>query len=197
MINPKLTASTLGPSLLAVLVLTVAAGMWQANSSSDIYVEKTDRECSWNENVEVNVRPSTARDAKRLRGFESGWDIGAKSPVELAPPDYAQYQASGLAHLVLQEGHADSATPVSSSTVRVRMLGWSSDGEQLEGLNALNVTPYEFELNSMIPGFSKAVQHMQTGEKRRIWIPEELAYRGAQGRPEGTLVFDVELVSFR
>jgi peptidylprolyl isomerase len=31
------------------------------------------------------------------------------------------------------------------------------------------------------------------GEKRRFWIPEELAYKGLAGRPKGMLVFDVQL----
>ena len=34
---------------------------------------------------------------------------------------------------------------------------------------------------------------MVVGEKRRFWIPEALAYRGTAGRPQGMLVFDVEL----
>jgi peptidylprolyl isomerase len=38
---------------------------------------------------------------------------------------------------------------------------------------------------------------MVTGEKRRFWIPEDLAYRGKEGRPAGMLVFDVELISFK
>jgi peptidylprolyl isomerase len=35
---------------------------------------------------------------------------------------------------------------------------------------------------------------MVTGEKRRMWIPETLAYGGRPGSPQGTLVFDVELL---
>ena len=38
---------------------------------------------------------------------------------------------------------------------------------------------------------------MVAGEKRRLWIPEELAYKGKTGRPAGMLVFDVELISFK
>ena len=32
------------------------------------------------------------------------------------------------------------------------------------------------------------------GEKRRLWVPAELAYAGKPGRPQGMLVFDVELL---
>jgi peptidylprolyl isomerase len=36
---------------------------------------------------------------------------------------------------------------------------------------------------------------MVTGETRRLWIPEPLAYQGKRD-PKGLLVFDVELISF-
>jgi FKBP-type peptidyl-prolyl cis-trans isomerase len=35
---------------------------------------------------------------------------------------------------------------------------------------------------------------MVEGETRRLWIPEALAYKGQRGAPQGTLVFDVELI---
>ncbi len=35
---------------------------------------------------------------------------------------------------------------------------------------------------------------MTEGETRRFWIPKKLAYRGEPGKPEGMLVFDVELI---
>jgi FKBP-type peptidyl-prolyl cis-trans isomerase len=38
---------------------------------------------------------------------------------------------------------------------------------------------------------------MKVGEKRRFWIPAELAYgeHPAGGRPGGLLVFDIDLIS--
>jgi peptidylprolyl isomerase len=38
---------------------------------------------------------------------------------------------------------------------------------------------------------------MTTGERRRCWIPENLAYKGEAGRPAGGVVFDVELIEAR
>ena len=43
-------------------------------------------------------------------------------------------------------------------------------------------------------GRTEALQLMVEGEKRRLWIPEALAYKGAR-EPKGMLVFDVELLS--
>ena len=43
--------------------------------------------------------------------------------------------------------------------------------------------------------FQQAVDDLMVeGERRRLWIPEELAYKGRQGAPQGMLVFDVELL---
>jgi peptidylprolyl isomerase len=35
---------------------------------------------------------------------------------------------------------------------------------------------------------------MVVGETRRMWVPEKLAFNGAAGRPQGTVVFDIELL---
>jgi FKBP-type peptidyl-prolyl cis-trans isomerase len=32
------------------------------------------------------------------------------------------------------------------------------------------------------------------GDKALVWIPEQLAYRGAPGAPRGTLVYEIELL---
>jgi hypothetical protein len=54
--------------------------------------------------------------------------------------------------------------------------------------------PAMFGLNQVVPGWTEALQLMVEGEKRRIWVPEKLAYAGKPGMPAGMLVFEVELV---
>jgi FKBP-type peptidyl-prolyl cis-trans isomerase len=44
----------------------------------------------------------------------------------------------------------------------------------------------------VIAGWTEALQRMVEGDKVRVWIPEELAYRGQD--PKGMLVFDIELI---
>ena len=51
-----------------------------------------------------------------------------------------------------------------------------------------------FGLDEVIAGWTEGVQMMVEGEKRRLWIPESLAYQGQAGMPAGMLVFDVELI---
>ena len=57
--------------------------------------------------------------------------------------------------------------------------------------------PSTFPLNRVIKGWGEGVQLMVVGEKRRFWIPQELAYNGMAGRPAGMLVFDIELLDMQ
>ena len=58
--------------------------------------------------------------------------------------------------------------------------------------------PVSFPLvNSVIKGWTEGLQLMEIGESRRFWIPEELAYKGAKGKPGGMLVFDVSLYNIK
>jgi peptidylprolyl isomerase len=59
--------------------------------------------------------------------------------------------------------------------------------------------PAEFGLNDVIPGWTEGLQLMVVGEKRRFWIPGELAYDKIDrpGAPRGMLVFDIELLKVK
>ena len=54
--------------------------------------------------------------------------------------------------------------------------------------------PASFALDGVIPGWTQGVQMMVEGEKRRFWIPSKLAYDGQEGKPQGMLVFEIELL---
>jgi peptidylprolyl isomerase len=55
----------------------------------------------------------------------------------------------------------------------------------------------KFSLKNVIKGWTEGVQLMTVGEKARFWIPSELAYDNKPGKPQGMLVFDIELVSVK
>ncbi|MEZ5283749.1 MAG: FKBP-type peptidyl-prolyl cis-trans isomerase [Vicinamibacterales bacterium] len=77
--------------------------------------------------------------------------------------------------------------------VTVHYTGWSTDGKMFDSSYARSA-PSTFPVNRVIKGWGEGVQLMTVGEKRRLWIPEDLAYAGQAGRPKGMLVFDVELL---
>jgi len=111
--------------------------------------------------------------------------------VAAAPAD-AETTKSGLASKVLTPGDGDTH-PKRSSTVTVHYSGWTTDGKLFDS-SVLRGQPTTFGLNQVIPGWTEGVQLMVEGEKRRFWIPQKLAYKGAAGAPKGMLVFDVELI---
>lgn len=112
-------------------------------------------------------------------------------PDVAAPPGDATKTASGLATKVVSPGKG-SDHPAKDDLVRIHYTGWKSDGAMFDS-SVPSGKPAVFPVNRVIAGFSEGIQLMVPGEKRRLWIPESLAYRG-QREPKGMLVFDVELI---
>ena len=115
------------------------------------------------------------------------------APADVAaPPADAKKTASGLATKVIKSG-TGKEHPRAEDMVAVHYTGWTTDGKMFDSSVARG-KPTTFPLNRVIPGWTEGVQLMVVGEKRRLWIPEALAYKGQAGRPKGVLVFDVELL---
>jgi peptidylprolyl isomerase len=117
----------------------------------------------------------------------------AAPPDVAAPPADATKTASGLATKILKAG-TEKDHPAKEDLVMVHYTGWTTDGKMFDSSVARN-KPSTFGVSRVIPGFSEGLQLMVVGEKRRLWIPEALAYKGQEGRPKGMLVFDVELLA--
>jgi len=116
-------------------------------------------------------------------------------PDVAAPPADAQKTASGLSSKVLQPG-TGTEHPTAESKVKVHYTGWQTDGKMFDS-SVQRGQPITFPLNGVIPGWTEGVQLMVVGEKRRLWIPGNMAYDGKPGRPQGMLVFDVELLDIK
>ncbi|KPK14135.1 MAG: peptidylprolyl isomerase [Myxococcales bacterium SG8_38] len=110
-------------------------------------------------------------------------------------PKNAKKTKSGIGTRVLQEG-TGKEHPTASSMVTVHYTGWTTDGQMFDS-SIVRGSPATFGLNQVIPGWTEGLQLMVVGEKRRLWIPENLAYQGRPGRPQGMLVFDVELLEIK
>jgi len=118
-----------------------------------------------------------------------------KAPEDVAaPPADAETTASGLASKVLRPG-VGQTHPTKNSTVTVHYSGWTTDGKLFDS-SVVRGQPATFPLDRVIAGWTEGLQLMVVGERRRFWIPEKLAYKGAAGAPQGMLVFDVELIEF-
>jgi peptidylprolyl isomerase len=119
--------------------------------------------------------------------------IPSRAPADVkAPPADATKTASGLAYKVLQPG-INARHPRSNNQVTVHYTGWTSDGKMFDS-SVVQGKPASFSLDGVIAGWSEGLQLMAEGGKTRFWIPAKLAYEGQPSRPQGMLVFDVELI---
>lgn len=118
------------------------------------------------------------------------------SDVKAAPTD-AIKTPSGLASKILSKG-TGSEHPAAADTVTVHYSGWTTDGKMFDS-SVKRGEPASFPLGGVIKGWTEGVQLMVEGEKRRFWIPADLAYgeNPGGGRPGGLLVFDIELISIK
>ncbi len=136
--------------------------------------------------------PAPAQEAPAKKaGARPKLDIPPPSDVAAAPAD-ATVTGSGLASKVLTAG-TGTEHPTAKDKVSVNYTGWTTDGAAFDS-STKRGKPATFGLGQVIAGWTEGVQLMVVGEKRRFWIPEELAYKGKAGKPAGMLVFDVELV---
>jgi peptidylprolyl isomerase len=114
-------------------------------------------------------------------------------PDVAAPPADATKTASGLATKVLTPGTGKDR-PAATDMVTIHYTGWTTNGKMFDSSVARG-KPSSFRVSGVIAGFSQGLQLMTIGEKRRLWIPESLAYKGQAGKPAGMLVFDLELIA--
>jgi FKBP-type peptidyl-prolyl cis-trans isomerase len=140
----------------------------------------------------LEIKPQKAPDAPPPA---TGGDIPPAPPDVAAPPADAKKTAGGVFYKVLQQG-GGGPKPTPQDRVKVHYTGWQTDGKMFDSSYKRN-TPAEFPLTNVIKGWTDGLQVMSVGDKVRFWIPEELAYKGSPGRPQGMLVFDVELLEIK
>jgi FKBP-type peptidyl-prolyl cis-trans isomerase len=116
-------------------------------------------------------------------------------PDVAAPPADATKTPSGLVTKVEKPGSGKDH-PASDDHVTVDYTGWTTNGKMFDSSVARG-KPMTLPVGAVIPGFSEGLQLMVTGETRRLWIPESLAYKGKPGKPAGMLVFDVTLLDIQ
>ena len=103
--------------------------------------------------------------------------------------------SSGLQYLILNDG-TGTEHPGASDRVKVHYHGTLLDGTVFDS-SVDRGEPISFGLNQVIKGWTEGLQLMVVGEKRRLFIPSELAYGNRSAgkiEPGSVLTFDVELL---
>jgi FKBP-type peptidyl-prolyl cis-trans isomerase len=108
------------------------------------------------------------------------------------PPADAKRTSTGLAYKVLRPG-SGTRRPSPGDQVQVHYSGWLTSGKLFDS-SITRGEPMSIGLNEVIRGWSEGLQLMTEGERVRLWIPQDLAYKGEAGMPRGMLVFEVDLI---
>ena len=105
---------------------------------------------------------------------------------------------SGLQYQVLTLGEGEKPWP--THTVTCHYHGTLIDGTIFDS-SVQRGQPASFPLNQVITGWTEGLQLMPVGSKFRFFIPPSLGYGNrqvsAQIGANSTLIFDVELISFK
>lgn len=103
---------------------------------------------------------------------------------------------SGLQYKVIKDGNGP--TPKMADTVAVNYRGTLINGTEFDS-SYKREEPATFPVNSVIPGWTEAMQMMKVGSKWHLFVPANLAYgeqgAGPQIGPNSTLIFEVELTA--
>jgi len=125
-------------------------------------------------------------------------DSRPKDGGSVIPPDSELVvRPSGLKYKILVQG-PEGAKPKRGDHVVCNYKGMLTDGSEFD---ASRGAPAEFRIGQLIEGWNEGLQLMTPGTKALFVVPSELGY-GRQGSPpkippDATLVFEVELVSFK
>jgi FKBP-type peptidyl-prolyl cis-trans isomerase FklB len=142
------------------------------------------------------IRAKTEEKRKRLG--ETNKLEGEKFLAENKSKPGVVTLPSGLQYKVMVEGSGES--PKSNDVVTANYRGTLIDGTEFDS-SAKSGQPLVRPANMLIKGWTEALQLMKPGAKWQLFIPPDLAYgdrgAGAQIGPNATLIFEMELVSFK
>jgi peptidylprolyl isomerase len=170
-----------------------------------------DLEISWYAAGMLALRASPLAATTLFVALLSG-PMAASQPIEplgsarpaapAAPPDVAAAPAdaektdSGLHWKLLAKGHG-TTHPGPHDKVTLVFTAWTPDGEVIDS-SIPDGEPRSYTLDDLMKGLSEGLRLMTKGEKRRLWLPADLAASGRPRRrgPAGPAVFDVKLLDF-
>lgn len=123
---------------------------------------------------------------------------GERFLAENAKREGVQTTESGLQYEVITMGAGEK--PGQFDEVTVHYHGTKLDGTVFD--SSKGAEPRVFNVSQMVPGFSEGLQLFPAGSKFKLFIPQDLAYGsrvqpGDPIKPFETLIFEVELISFK
>lgn len=130
-----------------------------------------------------------------LEDVKKGVEPPPPPPDVAAPPKDAKVTAKHVAYEVLVAAPAGAKHPGPTDRVKLHYTGWRAEDGKMFDSSVQRDEPATVAVNAPpVAGWTEVLPLMAVGDKWRVWVPAELAYRGAPGRPQGMLVFELQLL---
>jgi FKBP-type peptidyl-prolyl cis-trans isomerase FklB len=136
-------------------------------------------------------KPKVASSNVAQQNLKTGEEFLADN----AKKEGVKTRPSGLQYLVLKEGKGK--TPTAADKVEVHYHGTLINGTVFDS-SVDRGEPFTFGVTRVIKGWQEALQLMKEGDKWRVFIPSDLAYKDAGAPPKigpnEVLIFEIELL---
>ena len=99
---------------------------------------------------------------------------------------------SGLQYRVIREGRGKS--PKLTDTVTVHYRGTLIGGREFDS-SYRDGEPAQYRVDSVMPGWTEALQRMRVGSLWQLFIPPDMAYRRRGPLANRTLIYELELLA--
>lgn len=187
---------------LYMLLCLVCMGLYSCSETDDT----TDEYANWQERNEAYFKRIYSSAEDSIQNGKTTWKIlKSLSKVDEAARQYDDK----IVVEVLQVG-TGSGCPLFTDSVRVhyegRLMpttehpeGYIFDRSWTGDYNIKTMVPSKFVVNGVVDGFSLALQNMHIGDRWRVYMPSEMAYKSASRTSipaYSTLVFDITLHSY-
>jgi peptidylprolyl isomerase len=130
-----------------------------------------------------------------LSELKKGVEPPPPPPDVAAPPADAKLTARKVAYKVLVAAPSGAKLPGGTDHVKLHYTGWRAEDGRMFDSSVQRDEPVTVAVNApLVPGWTEVLPLMGVGAKWRVWVPDELAYRGAPGRPQGMLVFELQVL---
>lgn len=126
------------------------------------------------------------KDAEATATLDKDGLASVKIPAGNEPP--AEMKVT-----TLKEGDGEAVKKTDTVTVDYAGAQWEN-GEQFDSSYDRG-TPATFALDEVIKGWTQGLEGVKVGSTVLLTIPAKLAYDGVEGKPQGTLVFVVNVKS--
>lgn len=111
---------------------------------------------------------------------------------DLTPPEDADRTSFGVYTQLLEKGTGEETAEAAEGVVAHFTL-FTEDGKVFDTTQLRNRATY-FPFDRVMPAFADVMKRMKVGERRRIWIPGNVANGQWVGSPKGMLIFDARVI---